>query len=98
MVVTDEEGKDAVITNAQLVELKHALLGTCQLLGGALERLEIDASVEEAENRLLDGAMSVECCAGCAWWHESALMGRKSVMAQFAKSANRIYSSRSGKE
>lgn len=63
-----------MITDAQLDTLKHSLLGTCALLDSVLERLEIDAPVEEAEDRLLDGAMSVECCAGCGWWHESALM------------------------
>lgn len=63
-----------MVTDVQLDSLKHALLGTCALLGVVLEQLEIDAPVEEAEDRLLDGAMAVECCAGCGWWHESALM------------------------
>lgn len=63
-----------MISEQQLENLKHDLLGTCQLLGPVLERLGIDAPVEEAEDRLLDGAIAVECCAGCGWWHESALM------------------------
>lgn len=63
-----------MISDLQLDKLKHDLLGTCQLLGAVLERLEVDAPVEEAEDRLLDGAMAVECCVGCGWWHESALM------------------------
>lgn len=63
-----------MITDTQLNTLKHELLGTCQLLATLLERLEIDAPVEEAESRLLDGAMAVECCSGCGWWAESALM------------------------
>lgn len=63
-----------MISDAQLDTLKHALLGTCATLDAVLERLEIDSPVEEAEDRLLDGAMAVECCAGCGWWHESALM------------------------
>ena len=48
--------------------------GMAIAVDAVLERLEIDAPVEEAEDRLLDGAMAVECCAGCGWWHESALM------------------------
>lgn len=63
-----------MITDEQLVALKHTLLGTSASLDAVLEQLEIDAPVEEAEDRLLDGAMAVECCAGCGWWHESALM------------------------
>ena len=50
-----------MITDSQLDTLKHALLGSCDLLGTVLERLEIDASIEVVEDRLLDGAMSVEC-------------------------------------
>lgn len=47
-----------MITDLQLDALKHALLGTCASLESTLERLEIDASVEEAEDRLLDGGVS----------------------------------------
>lgn len=63
-----------MISELQLEKLKHDLLGTFQPLELVLERLQIDASVDEAEDRLLDGAMAIECCFGCGVWHESALM------------------------
>lgn len=63
-----------MITDNQLAALKQELEGSCLLLDVALERLEIDASAEEAEDRLLDGQGSIERCVGCGWWHESAVM------------------------
>lgn len=49
-----------MITDTQLAALKQELEGSCLLLDVALERLEIDASAEEAEDRLLDGQGSIE--------------------------------------
>lgn len=74
MPVSIAERRLKVISDEQLETLKATLLGSCAMLDPVLERLDIDASVEEAEDRLLDGAMAVECCAGCGWWHESAVM------------------------
>jgi hypothetical protein len=62
-----------MITDEQIDQIKSELLGTCQSLIYVLEKLDIDASLEEAEDRLLDGD-SVELCMVCNWWHESCCL------------------------
>lgn len=59
-----------MITNEQLEEIKQKLLGTCQGLHVVLDEMGIEESVDEVEDRLLDGN-AVECCMECHWWFES---------------------------
>ena len=63
-----------MISDAELDRLKADLDGTCQALDPVLERLGIDASVEEAEDRLLDGNGALERCMVCDWWHEVCML------------------------
>lgn len=61
-----------MITDDQLDELKHAVLGTADNAETVCERLGIDAGLDEAEDRLLD--VNVETCAKCGWWFESCML------------------------
>lgn len=61
------------ISDEQLGRLKDMLEGTCMSLETALDNLEIDASVDDAEDRLLDGN-AIERCCHCDWWFESAVL------------------------
>jgi len=45
------------------------LEGTCNSIEAAIERFDLDASVEEIESYTLDN--NLECCPGCGWWMES---------------------------
>ena len=53
--------------------LQHELLGTCESLDCAIERLGLDVSEETAADQLLDGN-SIERCESCEWWFESSCL------------------------
>ena len=49
--------------------LAEHLTGTCREVPNALELLEIDASLEEAEEAL--EGRNLERCSGCDWWFDA---------------------------
>ncbi len=58
------------LTDEQMEEIKHDLLGTCQSVATVLNNHGLDGHEDEVEDRLLDEPHAVELCVGCNWWHE----------------------------
>lgn len=60
------------MTNEQARDVADALDGTADFIETVLERLDIEADVNDVEDRVLD--FNIERCPGCDWWMESALL------------------------
>jgi len=50
-------------------EIADIFLGTCRTIGSVIDQYELDKTVEEVEDLLLD--YSIERCPECEWWVES---------------------------
>jgi hypothetical protein len=64
------------LSDGDLDRLKYRLMGTCDSIDVALESLDLQDVTDSttASDQLLDGNPSVESCAGCDWWFESAML------------------------
>lgn len=57
-----------MISDKVLEELQYELEGTCNSLQLIKEVHDLDISVDELEDRLLDGCAPIERCKSCRWW------------------------------